>query len=212
MATGNDTTAAGGGKELTHRQGEILEFIKEHVATIGYPPTIREICSRFGFSSPDTARHHVDALKRKGYLRQEPLKQRALEVSGMRMPNMQRIPLLGNIRAGTPGLAVEDVAEYLDVDTSLFNLTSGFALRVKGDSMTEAGILEGDIVFVDKERAVSNGDIGIALIGDEATVKRIYREDTTVRLVPENKNMAAIVVDAADVLIIGKVAGVLRRL
>ncbi|QWR77664.1 transcriptional repressor LexA [Candidatus Magnetomonas plexicatena] len=202
---------AGVGKEMTLRQSEVLEFIKGHITTIGYPPTIREICSQFGFSSPVSAKHHVDALKRKGYLRQEPLKQRALEVSGMRMPNLQKIPLIGTIRAGHPILAVEDIEEYLDIDASLFNLTSGFALKVKGDSMKDAGILEGDIVFVDKDRPVANGDIGIALIGDEATVKRIYREGATVRLVPENKDMEALTVAAPDVQIIGKVAGVVRR-
>ncbi|MBF0519712.1 MAG: repressor LexA [Nitrospirae bacterium] len=198
-------------KELTYKQNEVLEFIKGHITTIGYPPTLREICSRFGFRSPVSAKHHVDALKKKGYLRQEPLKQRALEVSGMRMPNLQKIPLLGTVRAGNPVLAVEDIEEYLDIDTSLFNLTAGFALRVKGDSMKDAGILEGDIVFVDKDRVLANGDIGIAMIGDEATVKRIYVEGARVRLVPENKNMEAITADAADVLIIGKVAGVVRR-
>ncbi|MBF0565043.1 MAG: repressor LexA [Nitrospirae bacterium] len=197
-------------KALTDRQREVFEFIKGHVVSHGYPPTIREICGQFGFSSPLSAQQHVDALVKKGYVRKAAAKQRALELV---TPTTSGIfPVVGRIRAGNPALATEDIEDYIAVDKAIFRADRGFALKVVGNSMIEAGILEGDIVFVDPERSVEEGGIAIAIIGEEATVKRFFRDGDKVRLVPENKDMQPIIVDASEVRIVGRVMGMMRRL
>ncbi len=198
--------------ELTEKQRAVLEFIKLHISSKGYPPTIREICDEFGFSSPLSAKQHVDALHRKGYIKKSPSKQRSIEVSGIRPSSSISLPLAGRIRAGEPILAAEDIEEYIIIDSNLFKSEKGFALRVIGDSMVEAGIFEGDIVFVDPERETKSGDIVVALIGDEATIKRLYKKGRQIRLVPENKGMKPILLKPSEVSIIGRVIGVIRRL
>jgi repressor LexA len=198
--------------KLTEKQEQVFAFIKEHLFSKGYPPTIREICHHFGFSSPLSAKQHVDALDRKGYIKKNPNKQRGIEVVNLKPSASVNFPVLGRIRAGKPILAQEEIEEYLAIDGKLFHTEQGFALRVIGDSMIEAGIFEGDIVFIDPTREVRDGDIVIALIYDEeATVKRFYRLKDHVQLVPENKTMQPIVVNVEDIQIIGKVVGVIRR-
>ncbi|KWT78168.1 transcriptional repressor LexA [Candidatus Magnetominusculus xianensis] len=198
--------------KLTEKQARVLEFIKDHLSVKGYPPTIREICKGFGYSSPLSAKQHVDTLIRKGYLRKDDAKQRAIEVTGMRKLNTVRLPVVGRVRAGEPVLAVEDIEDYITLDKGYLNIESGFALRVTGHSMIEAGIGDGDIVFVDAARAVGDGDIAIVLVGDdEATIKRFYRKGAHVMLVPENKDMQPMLLNASDVSVLGRVMGVMRR-
>ncbi|MEO5361197.1 MAG: transcriptional repressor LexA [Nitrospirota bacterium] len=198
--------------KLTEKQARVLEFIKDHLSVKGYPPTIREICKGFGYSSPLSAKQHVDTLIRKGYLRKDDAKQRAIEVTGMRKLNTVRLPVVGRVRAGEPVLAVEDIEDYITLDKGYLNIESGFALRVTGQSMIEAGIGDGDIVFVDAARAVRDADIAIVLVGDdEATIKRFYRKGAHVMLVPENKDMQPMLLNASDVTVLGRVMGVMRR-
>jgi repressor LexA len=199
--------------KLTEKQRAVLKFIQHHISAHGYPPTIREICTHFGFSSPLSAQQHIEALRRKGYIKKHPSKQRSIEVANIRAACSTRLPLVGKIRAGEPILAAEEIEEYITVDASVFNGENGFALKVIGDSMIEAGIFEGDIVFVDPDKEVRNGDIVIALIGDdEATIKKFYRKGDVIRLVPENSKMEPLVVKSSDITIIGKAMGILRRL
>ena len=199
--------------KLTEKQRAVLQFIQHHILTHGYPPTIREICDHFGFASPLSAQQHINALNRKGYIKKHPSKQRSIEVANIRAASSNRLPLVGRIRAGEPILAAEEIEEYITVDSSLLSSENGFALKVIGNSMIEAGIFEGDIVFVDPDREIRNNDIVIALIGgEEATLKRFYRRGDTIRLVPENSEMEPILVKASDVTIIGRVMGVLRKL
>ncbi|MCG6551116.1 MAG: transcriptional repressor LexA [Candidatus Magnetominusculus sp. LBB02] len=204
--------ASGKQPKMTEKQAKVLEFIKDHLSLKGYPPTIREICKGFGYSSPLSAKQHVDTLIRKGYLKKDASKQRAIEVTGIIRPNTVRLPVVGRVRAGEPTLAVEDIEDYVAVDKGFLNIEKGFALRVTGQSMIEAGIGEGDIVFVDSDRTVRDGDIAIVLVrDDEATIKRFYHEGDTVKLVPENKDMQPIMLNAADVRVLGRVAGLMRR-
>ncbi|MBF0458909.1 MAG: repressor LexA [Nitrospirae bacterium] len=198
--------------KLTEKQARVLEFIKDHLSLKGYPPTIREICKGFGYSSPLSAKQHVDTLIRKGYLRKDDAKQRAIEVTGMKLPNTVRLPLAGRVRAGQPNLALEDIEDYITLDKGFLKIDKGFALRVSGQSMIEAGISDGDIVFVDSIRAVRDGDIAIVLVGeDDATIKRFYHEGSHVRLVPENKDMQPIILKVADVRVLGCVMGMMRK-
>lgn len=196
---------------LTKRQRQVLTFIKGHIAEKGYPPTVREICSHFGFASPLSAQQHIDALERKGYIKKHIARQRGLELVGVRFRPGLSIPVVGQIRAGEPILAAQYVDEYITVDQGFSLSEEGFALRVLGESMVEAGIFEGDIVLIDPRREPTNGDIVIALLDDEATIKRFYKDNITIRLVPENKTMKPIVVEPEKVQILGKVIGVLRK-
>lgn len=197
--------------ELTKRQKQVLTFIKGHLAEKGYPPTVREICSHFGFASPLSAQQHIEALERKGYIKKHAARQRSLELVGVRFRPGLSMPLMGQIRAGEPILAVQHVEEYITVDQGLFPSEEGFALRVLGESMVDAGIFEGDIVLIDPQREINNGDIVIALLDDEATIKRFYKGNGTIMLVPENKTMKSIEVEHEKVRILGRVIGVLRK-
>ncbi|MBF0515496.1 MAG: repressor LexA [Nitrospirae bacterium] len=198
--------------KLTEKQARVLKFIKDHLTLKGYPPTIREICKGFGYSSPLSAKQHVDTLIRKGYLKKDDAKQRALEVTGMRPQNVVRLPLAGRVRAGVPSFAVEDIEDYITLDKGILNIENGFALRIAGLSMIEAGIDDGDIVFVDSDRPVRNGDIAIVMVGDdEATIKRFYREGDQVSLVPQNKAMQPLKVNVLEVRVLGCVMGMVRR-
>jgi repressor LexA len=204
---------------LTGRQQEIWDFLVEYVDRHGYPPTVREIGEQVGLASPSTVHAHLANLERAGYLKRDPTKPRALELTGMRRPQggtvQQGLPLLGEIAAGGPLLAEENVEEYVSLPEQLLGGAADFLLRVKGDSMIDAGILSGDIVVVRKTETAKNGDIVVALAGDdettdEATVKRYFREDGRIRLQPENEALEPIY--AKHVQIIGKVVGVFRRL
>jgi repressor LexA len=206
---------------LTGRQQEIWDFLVEYVDNHGYPPTVREIGEKVGLASPSTVHAHLANLERAGFLKRDPTKPRALELIGHRRKDaaaparadVHKLPLLGEIAAGGPLLAEQDVEEYLAVPEPLSRGGEEFLLRVKGDSMVDAGILDGDYVVVQRQQTARDGDIVVALAGedesaDEATVKRYFREDGRVRLQPENSTLDPIY--ANHVAILGKVIGVFR--
>lgn len=197
--------------ELTGRQKQILEFIRESVRLTGYPPTVREICAQLHLSAPSTVHAHLANLERLGYLRRDPSKPRALELVGERRL-APPLPLVGQVAAGLPILAEQNIEEYVDVPGLLRRGDDDFLLRVQGDSMAEAGILNGDYIVVHQQGRAENGSIVVALVGDEATTKRYYREGAQIRLQPENALYEPIVVEEAEVQVIGTVVGVLRRL
>jgi repressor LexA len=208
---------------LSKRQSEIYDFVLNYVDEHGYPPTVREIGEAVGLASPSTVHAHLANLERAGYLRRDPTKPRALEVTGRGRaqpaaagraePRM--LPLVGEIAAGGPLLAEENIEDYLSVPEPLSRGGEEFLLRVKGESMIEAGILPGDYVVVHRQSTAQNGDVVVALAGDdeaadEATVKRFFREDGRVRLQPENAALEPLYPEHVKVL--GKVVGVFRRL
>ena len=201
--------------ELTGRQQEIWAFLVDYVDSHGYPPTVREIGEAVGLASPSTVHAHLANLERAGLLRRDPTKPRALELVGRdsgSVATLPRLPLLGQIAAGAPLLADENVEDEIAVPESL---RGDFLLRVRGESMIEAGILDGDIVVVRRAQDARNGEIVVALAGDdeaadEATVKTFYREKSRVRLQPENAALEPIYADHVQVL--GKVVGVFREL
>jgi repressor LexA len=204
--------------ELTGRQREIWSFLLDYVDRHGYPPTVREIGEAVGLASPSTVHAHLANLERAGLLRRDPSKPRALELVGRSKPaeaafaELPKLPLLGQIAAGAPLLADENVEDEIAVPE---HLRGDFLLRVKGDSMIEAGILDGDLVVVQRTQDARDGEIVVALAGDdetadEATVKRFFREGRRIRLQPENSALEPIY--AHHVEILGKVVGVFRQL
>jgi repressor LexA len=202
--------------ELTGRQQEIWQFLVDYVDRLGYPPTVREIGEAVGLASPSTVHAHLANLERAGLLRRDPTKPRALELIGReqqtRSATLRKLPLLGQIAAGGPLLAEQNVEDELAVPETL---RGDFLLRVKGESMIDAGILDGDIVVVRRAQDARNGDIVVALAGDdesadEATVKTFYKEKGRIRLQPENSALEPIYADYVQVL--GKVVGVFREL
>jgi repressor LexA len=211
---------AEGGPVLTERQRQILDFLTEYVDAHGYPPTVREIGEAVGLASPSTVHAHLANLERAELLKRDPTKPRAIELH--REPKLEpvadvhKLPLVGEVAAGGPLLAEDNVEEYLAVPEPLSRGGEEFLLRVKGDSMINAGILDGDIAVVERAQDARDGDIVIALAGDdetadEATLKRLFREaDGRVRLQPENDALEPIY--AQHVQLIGKVIGVFRQL
>ncbi len=205
---------------LTGRQQEIFDFLVAYAERHGYPPTVREIGQAVGLASPSTVHAHLANLERAGLLRRDPTKPRALELLGgrQRIPEtagVERLPLVGEIAAGGPLLAEENIEDHVAVPDLLAHGGADFLLRVKGDSMVNAGILDGDLVVVRRQDTAQDGEIVVALAGDdesadEATVKRLYREGGRVRLQPENDALRPIYADHVKVL--GKVVGVLRVL
>jgi repressor LexA len=197
---------------LTDIQKRVFQYIENFIMEHGYPPTVREVARAFGYRSPLSAKQHIDALVKKGYLRKRPFQSRGIEVVGTpKGENIVRIPLLGIIRAGEPILTSENIEEYIILQRELFPFEDGFALRVRGDSMKGAGIMEGDIVVVRPGIEPRDGDIVVAIIEDEATVKRLFMKGSKVCLKPENPEMKPMVVSAEDVRILGKVVGLIRR-
>jgi repressor LexA len=206
---------------LTGRQQEIWKFLTDYVDEHGYPPTVREIGEAVGLASPSTVHAHLANLERAGLIKRDPTKPRALELrrdpkpEAARAEDVHRLPLLGEIAAGGPLLAEQNVEEYVAVPEPLARGGEEFLLRVKGDSMINAGILEGDLVVVRRQQDARNGDIVVALAGadetaDEATVKRFFKENGRIRLQPENDALEPIYTDYVEVL--GKVTGVFRSL
>lgn len=203
-------------KDLTKRQQQILDFILTEIHKKGYPPSVREIGKAIGLSSSSTVHSHLAALEKKGYIRRDPSKPRALEVLDFRdtevaiMPDKIRtVPLVGEIAAGQPILAQENIEDVFPLPKDLVTSENTFALKVKGDSMIEAGIFEGDYLVVKQQKTADNGDIVVAMIEDEATVKRFYKENDMVRLQPENPSMEPILTN--EVIILGKAVALIRK-
>jgi repressor LexA len=206
---------------LTERQQDILDFIASQIASLGFPPTISEIQKQFSFKSPNAAGQHLKALVKKGWIRRHPHKSRGIEVTSTikgkernGQPNTIAVPLVGRISAGSPLLAEENIETTIAVDKSLVHRYGRlFALTVQGNSMIKAGIYQGDIVIAHQQSMAENGDIVIALLGDEATVKRFYHKNKSVVLQPENDEMSPIkVAEREDFRILGKVVATLRKI
>jgi len=197
-------------RNLTTRQQKILDFIINYIRDAGYPPTVRDIAGAFKISSKG-AYDHMKAIEKKGYIKRNPTKPRAIELLNFSKPSepIIQIPVLGRVSAGEPLLATQNIERIISLSGDMIRAEEPFALRVKGDSMIEAGILEGDYVIVRQQRSAEQGDIVVALIDDEATIKRFYKENDHIRLQPENPMMEPIVV--RDVTILGKVVGLFRK-
>lgn len=194
-------------RDLTARQEEILALIREWIDTTGLPPTRAEIAERFGFSSPNAAEQHLKGLAKKGVLELVPGTSR-----GIRLPGGGGLPLVGRVAAGSPLLAQEHIERHVQVEAALFAPRADYLLRVRGMSMKDIGILDGDLLAVHKTAEAKNGQVVVARIGDEVTVKRLDKRGRTVRLLPENPEFEPIVVDAArdELVIEGIAVGVIR--
>ncbi|TGB00400.1 transcriptional repressor LexA [Sporolactobacillus shoreae] len=200
---------------LSNRQQSILDFIKHEVATKGYPPSVREICNAVGLASSSTVHGHLERLEKKGLIRRDPTKPRAIEVldhdSNVFSEKSVPIPVIGKVTAGMPISAVENIEEYFPVPLSMVEDDEAFILNVSGESMINAGILDGDKVIVRQQKTAENGEIVVAMTeDDEATVKRFFKEKDHVRLQPENPSMDPILLDNCTIL--GKVVGVFRSI
>ena len=207
--------------DLSDKQVLVLEFIKEQLMAKGYPPSVREICTAVNIKSTSTVHGYLNKLEKLGYIRRDPTKPRAIEVldgnsntsvSGLNQ-EIINLPLVGQITAGEPILAQENIEEYIPLPSNLIKGSDNFVLKVKGDSMINAGILNNDYIIVDKKNTASNSQIVIALInGETSTVKRFYKENSFVRLQPENDFMEPIILESNSVEIIGVVTGVFRTI
>ena len=198
--------------KLTKRQQEIFDFVKQYVSENGYPPTVRDIGKAIGLASSSTVHAHLGNLEKLGLLRRDPTKPRAIEVlkdKAKQAVAPAGLPVVGQVAAGQPVLADENIEEYVPVPGIAGGDDGEFVLRVKGDSMKDAGILEGDFVIVRRQETAGDGDIVVALVGEEATVKRFFRENDHVRLQPENDSIEPIRTREAQVL--GRVVGLCRR-
>ncbi len=197
---------------ITDKQREILEYIKKEILNRGYPPTVRDICEAVNLKSTSSVHSHLETLEKNGYIRRDPTKPRAIEIVddnfNLTRREFANVPLIGQVAAGQPLLAVENIESYFPIPTEFMPNTESFMLKVKGESMINAGIFDGDNILVEKCDNVHNGDIVVALIDDSATVKTFYKEDGHIRLQPENDTMDPIIVP--DCKIVGKVFGVFR--
>jgi repressor LexA len=189
-------------------QQKILDFIKREIEQKGYPPSVREICTGVGLKSTSTVHAHLNHLEAQGLIRRDSTKPRALEVIDGTQSRGRSVPLVGRVTAGLPILAIENIEEYLTLPMDMLGRDEVFCLRVQGESMIDVGIFDGDIIIVREQNDAQNGEIVVAMIEDEATVKRIYYEKTRVRLQPENQYMEPIY--AENVQVIGKVLGLFR--
>jgi repressor LexA len=201
--------------DLTKRQQEIFDFIKKYSARYGYPPTVRDIGKAVGLASSSTVHAHLANLEKVGLLRRDPSKPRAIELLDKAVGAVKDVvtssglPVVGQVAAGQPILAEENIEEYVQVPELAGGEEGEYLLRIRGDSMKNAGILEGDFVVVRPQDTADDGEIVVALVGEEATVKRFFREDDHVRLQPENEAMEPI--RSREVAVLGRVVGVLRR-
>ena len=198
--------------KLTKRQQEIFDFIKKYSAKHGYPPTVRDIGKAIGLGSPSTVHAHLHNLEKLGVLKRDPSKPRALELlreQARKAVAPSGLPLVGRVAAGAPVLAEENIEEYVEVPPIAGGEDGEYVLRIAGDSMKDAGILDGDHVVVHRQETANNGEIVVALVGEEATVKRYFRESDHIRLQPENEAMEPIRTREAAVM--GRVVGVFRR-
>ena len=198
--------------KISAKQQEILEYIKESILQKGYPPAVREICEAVHLSSTSSVHSHLETLEKNGYIRRDPTKPRTIEICDDSFQMMRRemtsIPVIGRVAAGQPILATENIEGYFPLPVEYVPNADTFILKVKGDSMINVGIFDGDIIFVEKTNNARNGDTVVALIDDSATVKTFYKEAGYIRLQPENDTMEPIIVENCE--IIGKVFGVFR--
>ena len=201
-------------KRITKKQSEILEYIKDCILKKGYPPAVREICEAVNLKSTSSVHSHLETLEKNGFIRRDPTKPRAIEICDdsfqMVRREMTSIPIVGTVAAGQPILAEQNIDGYFPLPVDMVPNAESFVLRVKGDSMINAGIFSGDQVFVECTNTARNGDTVVALIDDSATVKTFYKEDGHIRLQPENDTMDPIIVDHCEIL--GKVFGVFRMM
>lgn len=201
--------------DLTKRQQEIFDFIKRYTETNGYPPTVRDIGKAVGLASSSTVHAHLANLEKRGLIRRDPTKPRALElldraVEGVKNLVSPGLPLVGQVAAGQPLLAEENIEEYVATPTAAGGEQGEYLLRIRGDSMKNAGILDGDLVVVRPQETARDGEIIVALVGEEATCKRFFRESDHIRLQPENETMDPIIV--RDVSVLGRVVGLMRSM
>ena len=198
--------------KITPKQQEILEFIKESILNRGYPPAVREICEAVHLRSTSSVHSHLETLEKNGYIRRDPTKPRVIEIVdddfALSRREVVNVPMVGTITAGEPILAVENIQGYFPIPVELMPNADVFMLKVRGESMINAGIFDGDQVIVQRQPSADNGDIVVALLEDSATVKRFFKEDGYYRLQPENDAMNPIIVNSVE--IIGKVIGLMR--
>lgn len=199
-------------EKLTSKQQEILEYIKETILNKGYPPAVREICEAVHLKSTSSVHSHLETLEEKGYIRKNPAKPRTIEIIddcfNLTRREVVNVPLIGTVAAGVPLLAEENIENYYPIPVELLTNAETFMLNVKGNSMINAGIFDGDQLIVERCSTAYDGEIVVALVDDSATVKRFYKEDGYYRLQPENDEMEPIIVD--HIKIIGKVIGLFR--
>ena len=197
---------------ITQKQSEILEYIKSQILNKGYPPSVRDICSAVNLKSTSSVHAHLESLEKNGYIRRDPTKPRPIEIIddnfNLTRREMVNVPVLGQVAAGEPILAVDNITGYFPIPSEFMPNEETFILTVKGDSMINIGIYNGDQIVVEKCNTAENGEIIVALIDDSATVKRFYKENGHIRLQPENDFMDPIIVD--DCMILGKVIGLMR--
>lgn len=197
---------------ISDKQKEILEYMKQEILNKGYPPTVRDICEAVKLKSTSSVHSHLETLEKNGYIRRDPTKPRAIEIIdenfNMTRREMTNVPMIGRVAAGEPILAVENIESYFPIPTEYMPNAESFMLKVKGESMINAGIFDGDQILVEKCNTARNGDMVVALVDDSATVKTFYKENGHIRLQPENDTMDPIIVDDCEIM--GKVFGVFR--
>lgn len=198
--------------KITAKQQEILNYIKNCILSKGYPPAVREICEAVHLKSTSSVHSHLETLEKNGYIRRDPTKPRAIEIMdddfSLSRREVVNVPIVGTITAGEPILATENIQDYFPIPVEMLPNNEIFMLKVRGDSMINAGIYSGDQVIVAQQSTADNGDIVVALIDDSATVKRFYKENNVYRLQPENDTMSPIIVEKVEIL--GKVIGLMR--
>lgn len=201
-----------GNGNITEKQSEILEYIKAQILERGFPPAVREICEAVHLKSTSSVHSHLETLEKNGYIRRDPTKPRAIEILdesfNLTRREMTQVPIIGRVAAGEPLLAEQNIEDYFPIPVERLPNNQTFLLRVRGDSMVNVGILDGDYILVEQRPTAENGEIVVALVEDGATVKRFFKEDGHYRLQPENDSMDPIIVD--EVTVLGKMSGLLR--
>ena len=201
--------------KISAKQQEILEYIKDEILHKGYPPAVREICQAVNLKSTSSVHSHLETLEKNGYIRRDPTKPRAIEIMddtfNLNRREMVNVPILGNVAAGEPLFAEENIEDYFPIPAEMVPNSEVFMLHVRGESMINVGILDGDNVLVQQQSTAKDGEMVVALVEDSATVKTFYKEDGYIRLQPENDTMEPIIVDSdQEFKILGKVFGVFR--
>ena len=198
--------------KITEKQSQILEYIKSEILNKGYPPSVRDICTAVNLKSTSSVHSHLETLEKNGYIRRDPTKPRTIEIIDDNFNLVRRevvnVPMVGTVAAGQPILAIENIDNYFPIPSEYMPNEETFMLKVKGESMINAGILDGDNILVKRQTTAKNGDMVVALVDDSATVKTFYKENGHIRLQPENDDMDPIIVPTCE--IIGKVFGVFR--